>query len=114
MQLTIVSAGSVLTPQGSVDVATRPQLLDAGFEVLRAEGCLTLNLKAVDFMDSIGIGAMVELSKFAASIGARFTIIEPSPAVQRVLSLTGLTGAWAPVQQPSPTEPPGHRSMGGA
>ena len=106
MQVTIMRAGPELTPQGSLDVAGRPLLVDAGVEVLHDHGCLTLNLKAVDFMDSMGIGAIVELSRNAASIGAPFAIAEPSPAVQRVLAITGLTDAWPRAQPALKADPP--------
>lgn len=96
MELTIVRAGSELTPEGSLDLASRSQLVAAGIDVLRAHGCLTVNLRAVDFMDSTGIATLVELSKRAAALGARFAVVEPSPTCRRVLALTGLSDAWPP------------------
>jgi anti-anti-sigma factor len=96
MELTIGRAGSELTPQGSVDLMSRHELVAAGTQVLQELGSLSLDLSAVDFMDSVGIGALVELSKVAGSLGGTFAVIEPSPPVQRVLAVTGLTDAWAP------------------
>jgi anti-anti-sigma factor len=101
MELNIVQAGSELTPEGSIDLVTRQQLLDAGLEVLEAHGALVLNMKAVDFMDSVGIGAVIELAKKAASRGATFAVTEPSPPVERVLAVTGLSNAWPLVESPS-------------
>ena len=60
MELTIVRAGSELTPHGSIDLVSRKQLVDAGLQVLREQGSLTVNMSAVDFMDSVGIGAVVQ------------------------------------------------------
>jgi anti-anti-sigma factor len=96
MELTIVRAGSELTPEGSIDLVTRQQLVDAGLEVLGEHQSLTLNMKAVDFMDSVGIGALIELSKKASSMGAPFAVVEPSRPVERVLAVTGLADAWLP------------------
>jgi anti-anti-sigma factor len=94
MKLTMTVEGSVLTPEGSVDLVSRQQLVDAGREVLNDHHSLTLNLRAVEFMDSVGIGALVELSKAAASTGATFAVVEPSRPVERVLAVAGLADAW--------------------
>ena len=94
MELTIVRDGSELTPEGSIDLVSRQQLVDAGLEVLGEHRSLTLNLRAVEFMDSVGIGALIELSKKAASMGGSFAVVEPSRPVQRVLAVTGLADAW--------------------
>jgi len=102
MELSIVRAGSELTPQGSIDLVSRQQLVDAGLEVLREHRSLTLNMKAVDFMDSVGIGALVELAKRAASLGGSFAVVEPSTPVQRLLAVTGLADAW-PTETPTGT-----------
>ena len=98
MELTIVRAGSELTPEGSVDLVSRQQLVDAGLEVLGEHRSLTLNMRSVDFMDSVGIGALIELGKKATSLGGSLTVVEPSRPVQRVLAVTGLTDAWSPIE----------------
>jgi len=94
MELTITRAGSELTPHGSIDLVSRKLLVDAGLEVLHEHGSLTVNMKAVDFMDSVGIGAVIELAKAASRHGGSFAVVDPSPPVQRVLAVTGLSDAW--------------------
>jgi anti-anti-sigma factor len=94
MELTIEGAGSVLTLDGSVDLVTRQQLVDAGRAVLGDHDSLTLNLSGVDFMDSVGLGALIELAKAAEHGGGTFQVTEPSLPVQRLLAVTGLTDAW--------------------
>ena len=94
MELTIVRAGSELTPHGSIDLVSRKQLVDAGLQVLREQGSLTVNMSAVDFMDSVGIGAVVQLAKAATAHGGSFAVVDPSLPVQRVLAVTGLADAW--------------------
>lgn len=96
MELTITLAGSELTPHGSIDLVSRKQFVDTGLEVLREHGSLTVNMKAVDFMDSVGIGAVIELANAAASQGGSFAVVDPSTPVQRVLAVTGLADAWPP------------------
>lgn len=96
MELTIGRAGAELTPEGSVDLVSRRQLVDEGTQVLQEHGSLTLDMHAVDFMDSVGIGALVELAKVAESLGGTFAVVRPSTPVQRVLAVTGLSDAWTP------------------
>lgn len=98
MELNIVRAGSVLTPEGSVDLVSRHQLVDAGTEILEEHGSLTLDLQSVDFMDSVGIGALVQLAKTAEAQGGSFAVVDPSLPVQRILAVTGLANAWPPAE----------------
>ena len=96
MELKIAREGSELRPEGSIDLVSRQELVDAGLEVLADSDALILNMSGVDFMDSVGLGALVELGKKASSRGSRFAVVEPSPTVQRVLAVTGLADAWLP------------------
>ncbi|SFC68635.1 anti-anti-sigma factor [Nocardioides terrae] len=104
MELDIARVGSELSPRGSVDLVSRQQLVDAGREVLAEHQSLTLNMKAVDFMDSVGLGALIELAKLASAAGGSLAVIEPSRSVHRLLTVTGLADAWPPAE--SPAEPP--------
>jgi|SRR5579875_700546 len=87
----------LLEVTGSVDLASRGRLLEAGHAALRREGCvgLLLDLAAVQFVDSTGVGAFVELAAEAEDQGATFEIRNPSPRVQRLLEVTGLADTWA-------------------
>ena len=98
MDLNINRVGNELALVGSIDLVSRGQLVDAGMEVLGESDSLTLDMQGVDFMDSVGIGALIELSKAASARGGSFVITEPSPRVQRILAVTGLDGAWTPSQ----------------
>ena len=101
MQLQIVhrtdaSGESVATlvATGFIDLSTREEFVDRGQELLAQEGALRLDLAGVDFMDSTGIGALVDLSKMCERGDQPFTIVAASPQVHRVLEVTGLAGAW--------------------
>lgn len=91
------SGRAVLTVTGSVDLASRGRLLEAGHAALRREGCvgLVLDLEEVQFVDSTGVGAFVELATEAEDQGATFEIRNPSARVQRLLEVTGLAETWA-------------------
>ena len=98
MQLTIsrrddLDAGS-LTLVGSIDIISRQLLLDAGTEALDAGSSLTLDMSGVEFMDSTGIGALVQLAKHSEKLGREFVITDRSPVVDRVLQVSGLDRAW--------------------
>lgn len=105
MELTInrhpdENRGVTLRLVGSIDLMTRQSVVDAGLEILRAGDALTLDLGQVDFMDSTGIGALVELSSAATSTGSGLLITERSERVTRILEATGLDTAW---EQPDGT-----------
>jgi anti-anti-sigma factor len=95
MDLTITRTGSTLALVGSIDLVTRQALVDAGTEVLQDGDGLTLDLGEVDFMDSVGIGALVELSKLASGAGKSFVVGERSARVTRILEATGLDEVWS-------------------
>jgi anti-anti-sigma factor len=80
---------------GALDLVSRDQLLTAGTESLAdAQSGLLLNLADVNFIDSTGIGTLIELFREAEEQRKQFAIEEPSQRVQRVLTLTGLSDTW--------------------
>lgn len=95
---------SVLTVRGAIDLQTRDELLRVAKEVL-ADGtpAVVLDLGAVGFIDSTGIGALVELSRDAEDVDAGLVLRRPSDRVLRILQLTGLTEAWTLEHDPSPS-----------
>jgi anti-sigma B factor antagonist len=84
----------VLTLVGSMDLVTRQAVLDAGLVIVRRDGALTLDLTEVSFMDSTGIGALVELMNAAHAAGGRLMVSGRSARVARVLEATGLSSVW--------------------
>jgi anti-sigma B factor antagonist len=99
MDLTITSepgpSGAVrLRVSGAVDLASRDELFDSGSRVLSEAAGLLLNLSEVRFMDSTGIGALIDLAREADDHGKTFAIEEPSQRVLRILTLTGLQDEW--------------------
>lgn len=101
MELTITQHGDdegrcTFVLAGSIDLTTRQSLIDAGTEVFGRGASLTLDMAAVEFVDSTGIGALLELERAAASHDSRLTISQRSARVTRVLEVTGLDRLWAP------------------
>lgn len=89
---------------GSIDLTTRESLVEAGSAVLTPGALVTLDMAEVEFIDSTGIGSLLELARLAAANEVRLEISRRSPRVARVLEVTGLESAWpaAPTQAAPP------------
>lgn len=86
---------SVVAVAGAIDLQTRDQVRSAGQDALGGGAReLVLDLSEVSFIDSTGIGSLVELSHDAADAEAALVIRAPSTRVRRILELTGLADAW--------------------
>ena len=103
-----------LTVAGELDLASSSQLIVAGLEALDSHACteLQLDLSRVSFIDSTGIGALVQLKNAADDSGHRLVLIDPAPRVVEVLELSGMAGVFqievAPTrneQMPDPLRP---------
>ena len=51
---------------------------------------LDIDLSGVLFMDSSALSALVQANEHARNRGQQFTLVRPSPACSKVLSITGL------------------------
>ena len=49
-----------------------------------------MDLSAVEFMDSSGLGLILGRYTLSNDLGAEFRIIKPSPSVSKILDLAGL------------------------
>lgn len=86
---------TTLAVTGFVDISNSAMLVEAGLDALSGSGSLALDLAEVDFMDSTGISALVELALEAQRGGVEFEIGAASAQVRRVLELTGLADRWS-------------------
>jgi len=86
----------VLTIVGDVDLATAPEVLDAGNDVFaKAEPSrLVLELSGVTFIDSTGLGALVQLRNLTQERGIALLLSSPSRSVSRAMSLAGLADVF--------------------
>lgn len=99
-----------LTPVGELDVATAPTLqgaFDTACREAGAQATVVVDLTELDFMDSSGIAALVWMTR---RLPDRLRIVNGSPAVQRVLDLTGMRPALPLIgRDDDPLAPlPGH------
>lgn len=81
---------------GEIDMATSRQLqtvlvdlVDRGFHQL------IVDLEQVSFLDCTGIGMLVDARRRVREHGGSLTLVRPTPSVQRVLALTGMTTVFS-------------------
>ena len=91
---------AAVSPTGDLDVSTSPRLL-ACIDELLAEGRskITLDMRAVTFIDSSGLGALVKAHKHAAP-SAELTVVQPRPHVHRAMEISGILRVIRVDQQP--------------
>jgi anti-sigma B factor antagonist len=81
----------VLALTGDLDLAAVDDLRD-GAQVQLAAGCrrLTLDLAGVTFLDSSGLGALVELRNVARRSGVYLAVVNVPPGPARIITIAGL------------------------
>ncbi len=76
--------------EGEIDKATAPLLRDCLTDL---QGDVVLDLTALEFLDSTGLGVLIGASRSLEESGGRLRVRAPQPQVRRVLDITGL-GEW--------------------
>lgn len=84
--------GLLVRPEGELDLATAPAFREQVEVLLDATGArhLYLDLSAVGFIDSIGIGAILGRYRRLRATGGEMTLVAPGPALRPVLEMSGL------------------------
>jgi anti-anti-sigma factor len=85
-------------PDRSLRVHVRGELDAACVDLLRyplehlmiANSRVEIDMKDVSFLDSSGIRVLIVAQKNGAAVGTSVRVVNPSPIVTRVLSVTGL------------------------
>ena len=75
--------GPVVRITGEIDLATAPQL-QRGLEDLGTTGRVTVDMSAVDFMDSTGLATLLRHSVRMRDDGGSLAIIQASANVRRL------------------------------
>ncbi|HVF19605.1 MAG TPA: STAS domain-containing protein [Mycobacteriales bacterium] len=84
---------TVISIAGELDVATTPALQAAIAAAVERALPIVLDASAVSFMDSTGLAGMLAMRNDGAS-DLRLVLQRPSPAVRRILELTGIDGIF--------------------
>lgn len=82
---------TVVAVDGELDVFTAPRLEEAlqrSIDEGRAD--LVVDLSAVDFLDSTGLGVMVKALKWARDAGGGLRVVATEERITKVFTITGL------------------------
>jgi anti-sigma B factor antagonist len=87
---------AVVSVTGRVDSATAPDLESKLRELVDGgKTQLVLDLKNVEYMSSAGLRAMVSTLKSVKRVNGDLRLANPSPRVEEVLRLAGLTSIFS-------------------
>lgn len=87
---------ALLTVVGDLDLATVPALRAETSAVLGSPRCaeLTVDLAGLNFLDSSGLGALLELRRSAQQHGAELRLVNVARGPARVISIGGLSSTF--------------------
>ena len=82
---------AVVSVAGEVDLDTASELGEHALDALHhVSPRIVLDITGVTFMDSTGLKVLVSVERRAQLAGGSFVLVGASPAVLRILTLTGL------------------------
>lgn len=83
---------TVLTLRGDLDLATGPELRRRAEQDLATADCatLTLDLSGLAFVDSSGLGVLVELRNLTRQQGVALELVKVPPGPTRIMEIAGL------------------------
>jgi anti-sigma B factor antagonist len=89
-----VKGWTVVAVHGEVDVATSPALRERLIGLVNDGATrLVLDLEAVDFLDSTGLGTIVSLLKRVRTHGGDLRLVCTEARIRRLFEITGLEKA---------------------
>jgi anti-sigma B factor antagonist len=81
----------VVTVRGEIDFANADELADGVRDaVTDSTGVVRVDLRKATFIDSTGLGALIEGYRAATVSDVRFVVTNPTSSFRRVLTVTGL------------------------
>jgi anti-sigma B factor antagonist len=87
----------VIELAGELDVLTAPQfrqaLIDLG--IGQANGHIAVDMSELEFMDSTGIGVLVDAHQRIADRGGSLVLWDPSPSIAKLMKICGLGALFA-------------------
>jgi anti-sigma B factor antagonist len=84
--------GYLITLSGELDLHTAPDMRADVSELLGERplpDSVVIDLSEVTFMDSLGLGTLVVGHRICGELGVRLTVRNPSPFVDRMLTVSG-------------------------
>ncbi|AGL20804.1 STAS domain-containing protein [Actinoplanes sp. N902-109] len=82
----------VVVPEGDIDVASAAAMRQVLQQIMdrREYHHIDVDMRAVTFLDSSGLGMFVAAHRAATARGVALRLIEPGPVVRMVLEVTNL------------------------
>src|SRR4051795_10114804 len=80
----------VIRLAGEIDLATVPQLRQVLDAHARSGQTMVIDLREIEFVDSMGLAALVRVRHRALARGARLELVPPPDSVYKVFTLTRL------------------------
>jgi anti-sigma B factor antagonist len=87
---------------GELDLGTVPQLKQAVDAYARTGQTITIDLRDVSFIDSMGLAALVRVRHRAIARGGSLRLVAPAEATRRVFELTHLDRIFTWVEAEAP------------
>jgi anti-anti-sigma factor len=84
---------TVVFAVGEIDLATSPILREALVEALESRRHLVVDLSAVSFLDSTGLGVLIRTQKQIAATHQSMSLVGPTGMVAKVLRITRIDEA---------------------
>jgi anti-sigma B factor antagonist len=88
LEIAPTTGGVVLS--GEIDAHTAPTLAGWLAPLQGAGTDVLIDLAGVDFIDSSGLGVLIDAHRRAVDAGRRLVLERPSPAVVRLIEISGL------------------------
>lgn len=86
-----VGEWSVVAVAGEVDVATAPKLREQTIAlVAQGHHRMVIDLEAVDFLDSTGLGVLVGVQRRVRAAGGELRVVCTTPHIVELFEITGL------------------------
>jgi anti-sigma B factor antagonist len=88
---------------GEIDIASADEVRTAGARAVGSLGPsdrLDIDLSAVTFIDSSGLGALVSIRNAADAAGREMSLHLVTPSIIKLLELTGLRGSFTILPEP--------------
>jgi anti-sigma B factor antagonist len=98
---------AIVAVQGEIDFSNADELARCLCAAV-ADGApvtVRVDLERASFIDSTGLGALLEGYRAAVESGIRYTVVNPTDGFRRVLAVTGLTGLFGLDAADSAAEP---------
>jgi anti-sigma B factor antagonist len=96
VELDRLPGADVVAPQGDLDVFSAARVRSVVFDPSTcSQGALVLDLSAIHFIDSTGLGVLVATRRWTRARSAELVVVvRPGSVVARLLALAGLQGVF--------------------